>query len=421
MSETVICVDGLSKQYRIGERERYLALRDALARAFTAPFRRNGRHSTEDYLWALSDMSFEVKRGEVVGLIGRNGAGKSTLLKVLSRITRPTAGRAEIRGRVGSLLEVGTGFHPELTGRENIYLNGAILGMRKDEINRKFNEIVAFAEVDRFLDTPLKHYSSGMQVRLAFAVAAHLEPEILLVDEVLSVGDIAFQRKCLGRMEDVTRSGRTILFVSHQLNQIRRLCQRCIWIDGGKLRLAGSMQKVVTAYETSFSLRTGQTSDSSPSHHGTRFLGWRIAEPINDEANVLDGFGNVTLEFSLSVDRGIQYGVHGIALFNSDHQLIWATSVNGLDFCSGRHILRFRLPSLALRPGVYHWEVSIWEGGHCLDRWACVPDMIVATAPVTHPQEEWQGVLNLPWEFQAERDLDSDATRRQDRLEGQVE
>jgi len=213
---TGLRMENLSKRYRIGPRESYRALRDVLARALSAPFRHirstfqcsNVQGSNDRYIWALKDVSFEVKRGEVVGIIGRNGAGKTTLLKILSRITKPTAGFAEVRGRVGSLLEVGTGFHPELTGRENIYLNGAILGMKKAEIDRKFDEIVAFAEIERFIDTPVKYYSSGMYVRLAFAVAAHLEPEILLVDEVLAVGDAAFQKKCLGKMGDVARESR---------------------------------------------------------------------------------------------------------------------------------------------------------------------------------------------------------------------
>jgi len=199
MTDSVIHIEGLGKRYRIGERERYFALRDVISRALRAPFRRNATRASVDYLWALRDASLDVKQGEVVGLVGRNGAGKTTLLKLLSRITRPTAGFAEIHGRVGSLLEVGTGFHPELTGRENVYLSGAILGMKKAEIVKKFDEIVAFAEVERFLDTPLKHYSTGMQMRLAFAVAAHLEPEILLVDEVLAVGDIEFQKNVWAR------------------------------------------------------------------------------------------------------------------------------------------------------------------------------------------------------------------------------
>src|ERR1700761_4365330 len=238
MSEAVIRVEGLGKRYRVGERERYVVLRDVIMRALKRPFSGRKRASV-DYLWALKDVDFEIKQGEVVGLVGRNGAGKTTLLKLLSRITRPTTGSATIKGRVGSLLEVGTGFHPELTGRENIYLSGAILGMRKREIDAKHDEIVAFAEVERFLDTPLKFYSTGMQMRLAFAVAAHLEPEILLVDEVLAVGDIEFQKKCLGKMQDISHSGRTIVFVSHQTNQIRRLCERVIWIDAGRLRQEG--------------------------------------------------------------------------------------------------------------------------------------------------------------------------------------
>src|SRR5271155_3914653 len=265
MTESVIHVEGLGKRYRVGERERYFALRDVITRAFTAPFRRNGARKPKDFLWALRDVSLDVKQGEGVGLIGRNGAGKTTLLKLLSRITRPTTGFAEIHGRVGSLLEVGTGFHPELTGRENIYLSGAILGMRKREIERKKDAIVAFAEVERFLDTPLKHYSTGMQMRLAFAVAAHLEPEILLVDEVLAVGDLEFQKKCLGKMQEVSESGRTIVFVSHQMNQIRRLCQRVYWIEGGQVFKTGPANQIVGMYEAEMS-----SGGSLPSRNGSR-------------------------------------------------------------------------------------------------------------------------------------------------------
>jgi len=221
MNDVAIRVENLGKLYHLGKRERYRTLRDTLVASIAAPFRRlrSGPSSSggPETIWALKDVSFEVKHGEVIGIIGRNGAGKSTLLKILSRITEPTEGQATISGRVGSLLEVGTGFHPELTGRDNIFLNGAILGMKKAEIERKFDEIVAFAEVERFIDTPVKHYSSGMYVRLAFAVAAHLEPEILIVDEVLAVGDVAFQKKCLGKMGEASRSGRTVLFVSHNM------------------------------------------------------------------------------------------------------------------------------------------------------------------------------------------------------------
>src|SRR5690348_16621364 len=232
MSEAVIQVEKLGKRFRIGKLQGATTLRDAFANAVKRPFRR--RPEDEDtILWALRDVSFEVKQGEVVGLIGRNGAGKSTLLKILARVTRPTKGSAQLKGRIGSLLEVGTGFHPELSGRENVFLRGAILGMKKSEIQRKFDEIVAFSEVERFLDTPLKHYSSGMQTRLAFSVAAHLEPEILLVYEVLAVGDVTFQKKCLGKMQDVAEHGRTIVFVSHNPAAVMRLCNRSLVLSGG--------------------------------------------------------------------------------------------------------------------------------------------------------------------------------------------
>lgn len=246
-----IRVDKLSKLYPIGEsRSGYSTLRDALTRKLRAPFKlrsRNGR-ADDDSIWALKDVSFEVKQGEIVGIVGRNGAGKSTLLKVLSRITKPTTGWGEIHGRVGSLLEVGTGFHPELTGRENIFLNGAILGMKKAEVVRNFHGIVAFAEVEKFIDTPVKHYSSGTYMRLAFAVAAYLEPEILLIDEVLAVGDASFQRKCLDKMEDVGRRGRTVLFVSHNMPAITRLCPRTVLLDSGRVSFDGSSQEAVGVY-----------------------------------------------------------------------------------------------------------------------------------------------------------------------------
>jgi len=251
MTDIAIKIEHLSKCYRIGgPRERYKTLRDTIVDAVKAPLQRlRGGHAYQDQtIWSLKDITFEVKRGEVIGIIGRNGAGKTTLLKILSRITEPTEGYAEIRGRVGSLLEVGTGFHPEMTGRENIYLNGAILGMKKKEIERKFDEIVAFAEVERFLDTPVKRYSSGMYVRLAFAVAAHLEPEILFVDEVLAVGDTAFQKKCLGKMGDVAKEGRTVLFVSHNMQSIGMLCQRGICLSSGRIQYSGSASDAVVWY-----------------------------------------------------------------------------------------------------------------------------------------------------------------------------
>ncbi|MBI4283925.1 MAG: ABC transporter ATP-binding protein [Chloroflexi bacterium] len=259
MSNIVIRAEKLSKLYRMGQFAAYSTLRESLVTAFSAPFRRlrpttgassQSQHPDSKHIWALKDVSFEVKQGEAVGIIGRNGAGKSTLLKILCRITEPTEGYAEIRGRVGSLLEVGTGFHPELTGRENIYLNGAVLGMKRKELDRKFDEIVEFSGemVKDFIDTPLKRYSTGMQVRLAFSVAAHLEPEILLVDEVLAVGDYEFQQKCLGKMEDVAKGGRTVLFVSHNMASIANLCDRAILLDAGKFVMEGSSAEVVQHY-----------------------------------------------------------------------------------------------------------------------------------------------------------------------------
>ncbi|MBI5572116.1 MAG: ABC transporter ATP-binding protein [Desulfomonile tiedjei] len=272
MKDWVIRAEGLGKQYEIGATQaRHSTLRESLTAAFTGPFRRlmtsgnrldnNDRVET---IWALKDVSFEVKEGEVLGVIGRNGAGKSTLLKILSRITEPTEGYAEIRGRVGSLLEVGTGFHSELTGRENIYLNGAVLGMKKEEIGGKFDEIVSFAEVNKFIDTPVKHYSSGMYLRLAFAVAAHLEPEILLVDEVLAVGDAAFQKKCLGKMDDVAKEGRTVVFVSHNLASLQSLCTKGILLESGKVSMDGAIGAVMHKYLDSGKEQNGEVSWASP-------------------------------------------------------------------------------------------------------------------------------------------------------------
>lgn len=260
MDDVAVQVENLSKLYRVGQFVSYRTLRESLTNAVLAPFRRMSSTlsrqkpsatestSTNQTIWALKDVSFKVEQGEAIGIIGRNGAGKTTLLKILTRITTPTEGYVEIRGRVGSLLEVGTGFHSELTGRENIYLNGAVLGMKRAEIDRKFDEIVEFSGVKKFLDTPLKRYSSGMQVRLAFAVAAHLEPEILLVDEVLAVGDAEFQKKCLGKMDEVTKGGRTVLFVSHNMAAIKALCQRTILLEQGEIVMDGPTESVVRHY-----------------------------------------------------------------------------------------------------------------------------------------------------------------------------
>ena len=395
MTETVIHVEGLGKRYRVGERERYLALRDVLTRAFSAPLRRGPRR-TPDYLWALRDVSFDISRGEVVGLIGRNGAGKTTLLKLLSRITRPTAGFAEVRGRVGSLLEVGTGFHPELTGRENIYLSGAILGMSKREIDRKQDAIVAFSGVERYLDTPLKYFSTGMQMRLAFAVAAHLEPEILFVDEVLAVGDLEFQKKCLGKMQDISESGRTIIFVSHQMNQIRRLCQRVLWVNDGQIREEGSTGKVIASYETSL-MRGAQNGQGDAG--ASVFLGWEIA----GEGNTLkDGLKQITLNFTVSPKAGVHRGHFGLHIYNDANLLVASWGFEEVMLEPGLQQLQIMLPYLPLRPGTYTILCSLYNGGnnltggHLLEVWNAIPFLAVDTLPLSHQQDNWAGLFNIP-------------------------
>jgi lipopolysaccharide transport system ATP-binding protein len=397
MTPSVIRAHELGKRYRIGASERSPLLRDIISRAFTSPFRPRRRH--ED-LWALRDVSFDIHEGEVVGLIGRNGAGKSTLLKLLARITRPTHGWAEVRGLVGSLLEVGTGFHPELTGRENVFLSGAVLGMRKREITRKFDEIVAFAEVERFLDTPLKHYSSGMQMRLAFAVAAHLEPEILLVDEVLAVGDLEFQKKCLGKMSEVSKTGRTIVFVSHQLNQIRRLCQRCLWIDDGRIRQSGPTHEVVGNYESAMARgdRTEHHSNRGPETKA-RFLRWEIAGLNQEQPHMLKGLDRVTLKFIADIRQPIEVGHYGVALRNNEQQVIWAWAVQPFRLAIGEHQFCHTFPMLPVRPGRYTWLAALYDGSDLLDWWECLPEMTVATEPHQHPEDAWSGILNIPTQF----------------------
>jgi len=396
---TVIHTEGLGKRYRRGVRVD-AGLRHVLEEFARSPWRAL-RGAKPEMFWALKDVSLEVREGEVLGLIGRNGAGKTTLLKILSRITRPTEGWAEIRGKVRSLLEVGTGFHPELTGRENAFLSGAILGMSKAEITRKFDEIVAFAEIEKFIETPVKHYSSGMYVRLAFAVAAHLEPEILLVDEVLAVGDINFQKKCLGKMGEVAKGGRTVVLVSHQLNQIRRLCQRVAWVDGGQIRMAGGTHEVVSAYESA--MARGETSLAGSraerqSHKG-HFERWEIVEPRGDAGHILRGLGPVTVSFVVEVDEPVRAGHHGCALFSRDRELIWAWATDDVKLEAGVHAFRYTFPMLPVRPGPYSWQVSLYDEGEQLDTWDCVPEMIIATEGHQHSDDEWNGVLNLRAEF----------------------
>jgi lipopolysaccharide transport system ATP-binding protein len=406
MGDIAIHTANLSKRYRLGPHEPYLALRDVLAKGVKAPFRlfssvRIGHPSaTADFIWALKDVCLEVKHGEIVGIIGRNGTGKSTLLKVLTRITHPTSGYAQVWGRVGSLLEVGTGFHPELTGRENIYLSGSILGMTKVEITRRFDEIVAFAGVERFLDTAAKHYSSGMYMRLAFAVAAHLEPDVLLVDEVLAVGDLEFQRKCLGKMESVSQTGRTVLFVSHQMNQIRRLCSQVIWMDAGGIRKIGPTADVVGAYETATTSGHGsEARAAAASDVKARFIGWKIEEPSNENPHLLTSVGPVTVKFTVQVNRPLRMGHHGVALYDYENRLMWARAANNLELEVGNHGLYYSFPMLPLRPGIYSWHVSVYDEHGLVDVWFCSPEMTVGTENYQHPADRWSGVLNMPSQF----------------------
>ena len=411
-----ITIDRVSKEYRLGQRERYRALRDTLAELLRAPARGMSRlfgdtsnaEARDNRIWALRDVSFEVGQGEVIGIVGRNGAGKSTLLKVLSRITAPTEGRVAIRGLVGSLLEVGTGFHPELSGRENVFLNGAILGMKRRDILRKFDEIVGFAEVERFIDTPVKHYSSGMQMRLAFAVAAHLDPEVLIVDEVLAVGDAAFQQKCLGKVGEVTKSGRTVLLVSHQLNQVRRLCNRVVWLDGGRVRQIGPTAEVVTGYEGALStLRT--EGDSRNDGAAARFVSWEVVEPRGDSPHTVGREGPVTIRIRVRVTRPLRGGFHGILLYNQAYQIMWSMDLYNLRLDPGEVDFVHTLPSLPLQPGRYSWRLSIFDDHGIVDEWMAQPDLQLATTPVSHPDDAWQGVLNLPTDFRIQPVADDPA------------
>jgi lipopolysaccharide transport system ATP-binding protein len=348
-----------------------------------------------------------VRRGEVIGIIGRNGAGKTTLLKILSRITEPTEGWAEIRGRVGSLLEVGTGFHPELTGRENIYLNGAILGMRKVEINRKFDEIVAFAEIEKFIDTPVKRYSSGMYVRLAFAVAAHLEPEILLVDEVLAVGDAVFQKKCLGKMGQVAGEGRTVLFVSHNMSAVQRLCKRVYLLEEGKIITSGDAAPVVDAYYRFTMDRNDPVTETRDVPEGTvRFLKWGISRSSAGDPYSCYTGEPCTISLQVVARRVVRKASFGIALWSNDGILIWA--MRNLDhggehafIQEGLYQIDFSVPQFPVKPGSYQIQVSVNDdfGEGALDIWYAQPKFVILPKKESGISRQWQGIVNISGEF----------------------
>lgn len=409
MSDLAIRAHHLGKLYQIGQLKGGPSWRNSLRETMRArmravrSFRNRSRAATaDDALWALKDVSFEIKHGEVVGIIGRNGAGKSTLLKILSRITAPTVGYADLYGRVGSLLEVGTGFHPELSGRENIYLNGAILGLKKEEIRRRFDEIVAFAEIERFIDTPVKRYSSGMYVRLAFAVAAHLQPEILIVDEVLAVGDIAFQQKCLGKMSEVAGSGRTVLFVSHNLQAIRRLCSRAVLLERGTSDGLTDVETAIKRYsiqptESNYDVDLSRLSREGELGQKARLLRLRVAE-----GSSLSYGEPMELVFTIECLRPIPEFALGIGFDTLDGGRVMTLDSDHdrppLQMPAGVHELRFYMQRVPLHPSNYIVSVGLQSGPVALDvvydgvRWQ------VGSGPTDLVGDRYFGGCRLPVE-----------------------
>jgi len=416
MSDLAIRVENLGKKYRIGGRQQgYKRFTETVMETFSAPIRRLknlGKPTPpEEIIWALKDVSFEVERSEVLGIIGRNGAGKTTLLKILSRITEPTEGRAEIHGRVGSLLEVGTGFHPELTGRENVYLNGAILGMRRAEIDAKFDEIVSFAEIEKFLDTPVKRYSSGMRVRLAFAVAAHLEPEIMLVDEVLAVGDAQFQKKCLGKMGEVAKEGRTVLFVSHNMESVQRLCQTGLVLEWGYVLFTGPVQEAVARYgDVAWKGRPSvEHCRRRAGAGGIRAVRLWVGDAESAPVQVITaGEGmSIYLEASVSPEyqrmRGFAVGF-GIDTAMGRRLVTCVSSWVGTDVqTSGQRLLvRCHLPFVHLVPGRYLLSSSIAYGTETLDYVEHGGSFDVAASGDSFARQRngSHGDIDLPYDFE---------------------
>jgi len=422
MGDIAIRVENLGKKYRIGvQNDDYPTLRDAITQAALYPFRvlRYGIPSQHETIWALRNISFEVKHGEVLGVIGRNGAGKSTLLKILSRVTEPSEGYAEIYGRVGSLLEVGTGFHPELTGRENIYLNGAILGMKRAEIQKKFEEIVEFSGIEKFIDTPVKRYSSGMYLRLAFAVAAHLEPQILVVDEVLAVGDAEFQRKCLGKMSEVANEGRTVLFVSHNMSAILRLTQETIVLEGGKMLMRAPSNQAVDFYLSSGLSQSGekrwQKEDILAESYPFRPLAMRIRNPQGKVVETVRSTEPIQVEVEYELEspiNGLRVGIylintHGETIFTSfdtdDGEMYEKYSVRQ----AGHYVSRCIIPADLLNDGRY--ILGLNASVYRLKRYFHEPNALNFTVDSTGaPGKQWfevrQGFIRPRLNWQIERD-----------------
>ncbi|WP_013334331.1 polysaccharide ABC transporter ATP-binding protein [Gloeothece verrucosa] len=407
MYSTIIQVNNLSKKYilkhQYSGRSRYKSLREIITNRATNlgkkllnSSRKTIDNPTREEFWALNDISFEIKQGECVGIIGRNGAGKSTLLKILSRITEPTKGRVLIKGRVASLLEVGTGFHPELTGRENIFLNGAVLGMNKAEIKRKFDEIVDFAEVEKFLDTPVKHYSSGMYVRLAFAVAAHLEPEILIVDEVLAVGDSAFQKKCLGKMGDVaSKEGRTVLFVSHSMTAISQLTQRCILLSKGSILFDGNTHQAVHLYTAGVRDQAESTYYQAPVTKKGNYLAW--AQVHTSEDYGIHSWGEpINFEFAFHISQPKDSLCFSFQILNEIEQAVcifwFFDSQAPFRQEPGLHILRCKIPKFRLYMGSYSLRTWFSErsSNNLLEKLNHICPFEVTMYGVKREEYEWQ-------------------------------
>ncbi len=375
MPEIAISAHGVSKRYTIGERQNYKSLRESLMKLFSSPIRAR-EAGKRPSIWALRDVSFEVRRGEVIGIIGRNGAGKSTLLKVISRITEPTGGEIRVRGRLASLLEVGTGFHPELTGRENIFLNGAVLGMTRSEMEQRFDAIVDFAEIETFLDTPVKRYSSGMYLRLAFSVAAHLEPEILVLDEVLAVGDAAFQKKCLGRMGNVASEGRTVLFVSHNLAAVRSMCTRVFVIDGGELVFEGPVAEGIDFYLSSTLPKSQMVLDTSDVQRSNKQLARELkitSVRVPDlERGHLSTKKPMTVEFEFTTTEALDDVVFGFSIYSVEGpRILQALSTHDQQACRrldpGRYTMSATLHSNPLLPGLYVLDIGARSAQKGLD------------------------------------------------------
>jgi lipopolysaccharide transport system ATP-binding protein len=371
MSRCAIRAEGLSKRYLLGERVTYSTLRDVISRGTRRIFGGRRTDSPRE-IWALSDVSFEVERGEVLGIIGRNGAGKSTLLKILSRITEPTRGHARLCGRVGSLLEVGTGFHPELTGRENVFLNGAILGMTRREIHARFDEIIAFSEVEKFVDTPVKRYSSGMRMRLAFSVAAHLEPELLFVDEVLAVGDAAFQRRCLRRMDDVASRGRTVLFVSHNMAAVSSLCTRAILLRDGQLVEEGAPSKIIESYIGTDRPTDGDVLLPEPAEPWTsRLKGVRLLDRRGQVATSVGVGEACAIEIDCEVREPLANPSVGVVIQDRIGQNLIRLTMRETHgeapaMREGGRIT-LEIPSLPLLPGSYYLQIGLVSSGRLVD------------------------------------------------------